>query len=169
MNIETQIRNWTKMILRESCLDESTIPHDEQTLRNSFPKDVSEEKYVPTQEFLETAYEIMNEEFFGNQLPKPERLLFIIKSLPRSNFIGMASYRINRFEQTITPTAITLNSSRTLTLHEWLEVVLHEMVHVCDYVNYPEHFLGYGGRYYDSHGTWFLNYGKQFEKDGFHV
>lgn len=66
-------------------------------------------------------------------------------------------------------TAITLNGSRTLTSHEWLEVVLHEMIHVLDYETNPEHFLGYMGRSYDVHGSWFLNYGKKFWSEGFHV
>lgn len=62
-----------------------------------------------------------------------------------------------------------MNGSRTLTLHEWLEVVLHEMIHVLDYETNPQHFLGKSRRTYDAHGPWFLEQGRKYEKHGFHV
>ena len=65
--------------------------------------------------------------------------------------------------------AVTLNGSRTLTLHEWLEVVLHEMIHVLDYETNPQHFIGYMRRGYDAHGHWFMTEGEKYTKYGFHV
>ena len=65
--------------------------------------------------------------------------------------------------------AVTLNAARTLTLHEWLEVVLHEMIHVLDYETNPQHFIGYMRRGYDAHGHWFLEEGEKYTKYGFHV
>ena len=56
-----------------------------------------------------------------------------------------------------------------MTVHNWLEVVLHEIIHILDYQTNPSHFL-YGNKSsYDSHGSWFLNKGKEFESEGFHV
>ena len=66
-------------------------------------------------------------------------------------------------------TSVTLNGSRTLTLHEWLEVVLHEMIHVLDYETNPQHFIGYMRHGYDAHGYWFLTEGEKYIKYGFHV
>ena len=66
-------------------------------------------------------------------------------------------------------TSVTLNGSRTLTMHEWLEVVLHEMIHVLDYETNPQHFIGYMRHGYDAHGYWFLTEGEKYTKYGFHV
>ena len=145
---------------------ESATPSDMESIEASFNKDVSDEKYSPTEEFLRVAYRKFNDEFFGNELPSLE---FRVKSKPSQRFVGLASYECNLLKRTITPIAITLNSSRTMTLHEWLEVVLHEMVHIYDYVNNPEHFVGWSSRGYDAHGEWFLGFGSKFEKYGFHV
>lgn len=133
----------------------------------SFNADVSDEKFSPTTDFLETAYGIFNRKFFGGRLPT--RLLFKVKVQPTASYIGMASYIYDYGRGRIKATAITLNGSRTLTLHEWLEVVLHEMIHVLDYETNPLHFTGYTGRTYDAHGTWFMNEGSKYEKQGFHV
>lgn len=75
---------------------------------------------------------------------------------------------INKRTYSLFPSAVILNSAKTLSIHEWFEVVLHEMIHLVDYINYPEHFIRMK-RYYNAHGDWFLNYGSKFEKDGFHV
>ena len=113
------------------------------------------------------AYAIFNSKFFGGTLPP--RLAFIIKSQPTKSYIGTASYVYDNYRHSVKATAITLNAANTLTLHEWLEVVLHEMIHVLDYETNPQHFLGYMRRSYDAHGYWFMEQGKKYEKWGFHV
>ena len=50
-------------------ISESITPSDEDTIMASFNADVSDEKFSPTRDFLETAYGIFNEEFFGGRLP----------------------------------------------------------------------------------------------------
>lgn len=81
----------------------------------------------------------------------------------------MASYVYDYGRGRVKASAVTLNGSRTLTLHEWLEVVLHEMIHVLDYETNPEHFVGRTRRSYDAHGYWFMEEGSKYEKHGFHV
>ena len=49
----------------------------------------------------------------------------------------MASYIYDYGRGRVKSTSVTLNGARTLTLHEWLEVVLHEMIHVLDYETNP--------------------------------
>lgn len=44
----------------------SKIPTDKETLLKSFKKDISEDMFAPTQEFLETSYNLLNEKFFDN-------------------------------------------------------------------------------------------------------
>ena len=143
---------------------ESATPSDLETIMASFHTDVSDEKFSPTTEFLKISYNKLNSELFGNELPS--NIDLVVKSAPSQSFFGRATATIYRRSRKLTPKSIILNGSATLTLHEWLEVVVHEMVHIADYTFHPEHFFG---RKYDSHGPWFLEFGKKFEKDGFHV
>lgn len=168
MTILEHIDYWANICESEELVNEyERIPVDKDTILNSFKQDISEEKYTPTQEFLETAYEILNEKFFGGKLPT--RLVFQISNSPRANFMGLARCKINNSANMVQSTSILLNGSRKMTLHSWLEVVLHEMIHVLDYETQPNHFLGYMRRFYDAHGSWFLNEGKKYEEYGFHV
>lgn len=143
---------------------ESATPSDLDAIEASWHKDVSDEKFSPTIEFLKTAYAKLNSELFGNELPS--NLKFVVKSAPSASFFGQSTATIYRRTRELIPASVILNGAATLTMHEWLEVVVHEMVHVADYAFHPEHFFG---RKYDAHGEWFLNFGKRFEKDGFHV
>ena len=148
-------------------ISEHTTPSDEDTIMASFNADVSDQKFSPTGDFLKVAYGIFNHRFFNGTLPS--KLEFRIKTQPTKSYIGMASYVYDNLRGRVKACAVTLNGSRTLTLHEWLEVVLHEMIHVLDYETNPERFVGYMRRSYDAHGSWFLDQGKKFESEGFHV
>ena len=169
MNIIQYIDRWAKLCESEDIINEynNEIPIDRDTIINSFKEDISDEKYSPTREFVESAYGILNEKFFEGKLP--DRLILDVSNSPRASFMGLARCRTNNLLNMVTATSITLNSSRKMTLHNWLEVVLHEMIHILDYETQPQHFLGYMGKYYDSHGSWFMNEGKRFEQYGFHV
>ena len=145
----------------------SKIPSDKESILKSFNQDVSEDMFAPTQEFLETSYNLFNEKFFNNSLP--QNLKFIITNAPRATYIGKAAYQINRYLKQIIPLAIKLNGSRKMTVHNWLEVVLHEIIHILDYQTNPSHFLNGNGIDYDPHGSWFLNKGKEFLSKGFNV
>lgn len=148
-------------------VSESTIPHDNDTIEKSFKGDIISERFAPTVEFLETAYDVFNSKFFDSKLP--DGLKMVVRASIRSSAVGSASYHLNRMTNTVHAVGITLNAANKLTIHDWLEVVLHEMVHVYDYQNNPEHFIGYMRRFYDAHGKWFLDFGKQFEQYGFNV
>ena len=169
MNDNDLIRYWASLL--ESgpgrIVSEESTPSDMDEIMASFNSDVSPRKLVPTTKFLENAYRIFNRKFFGDRLP--QRLVFQIKAQPTQSYVGLAYYEYNNRTGSVRAVAITLNSARTLTLHEWLEVVLHEMIHVLDYETNPRSFVGYMRRAYDAHGAWFLNEGKKYEKYGFHV
>lgn len=148
-------------------VNESTIPHDIDTIEKSFNGNVIADKFAPTVEFLETAYDIFNSRFFDDKLPSG--LKMVIKTSSRNSAVGCASYQINRITNSVRAVGVTLNAANKLTIHDWLEVVLHEMVHIYDYQNNPQHFVGYMRRFYDAHGKWFLDFGKQFQQYGFNV
>lgn len=92
-----------------------------------------------------------------------------MKVQPTESYIGQASYMYDRSREKIWTNGLAVNGARTLTLHEWLEVVLHEMIHILDYETNPNHFLGYMRHAYDAHGYWFMNEGEKYTKYGFHV
>lgn len=146
---------------------EETIPCDKDSIMDSFEADVSDQKFSPSKEFLQVAYGIFNDRFFGGQLP--DGISFQVKTQPTKSYIGYASYMYNRDMGKMHTVGVTLNGSRTLTLHEWLEVVLHEMIHVLDYETNPKHYIGYMRRSYDAHGHWFQMQGEKYTKYGFHV
>ena len=161
------IRQWASLCESAQLVSEQTTPSGVDDIMASFDKDVSDRKFSPSKEFLEAAYTIFNRRFFQDSLPVG--LIFSIKVQPTESYIGQAWYEYNRASGRVRATAITLNGARTLTLHEWLEVVLHEIIHVLDYETNPNSFTGRMRKAYDPHGWWFMNEGKKFDKYGFHV
>ena len=147
-------------------ISEKAIPSDEDMIMASFSSDVDDEMFSPSDGFLKIAYDMFNERFFNTSLPKVQ---LVIKSQPTKSYLGRASYVYDDWAGTIRPKAVTLNGAKTLTLHEWLEVVLHEMIHILDYKTNPHHFLRYSRRSYDAHGYWFMEQGRKYEQYGFHV
>ena len=136
-------------------------------------KDVSDQKLSATPEFLEVAYKMLNRKYFNGKLPTG--IAFRVRVQTRESYVGKASYIYDIYEGKLHTKAVTLNGANTLSLHEWLEVVLHEMIHVLDYETNPNHFMVgsvgmyYKRKYYDPHGSWFMEQGRKFEKEGFHV
>lgn len=157
------------MNLSESvtALVESLAPHEKKVLLRSFAHDITDEKFSVDNEFLKTSYDLLNVKLLDNRLPNSENFIFQVKSFPKKSWFAIASYKIYRTSNRIDVIGITLNSSKILTIHGWLEVVLHEMIHLIDYIENPQHFLL--KRRYDPHGEWFLSFGRQFIKDGFNV
>lgn len=171
MHSEDYINYWAGLVSENrELVSEANTPRDKETILASFNHDVSDEKFSPTEEFARTAYEIMDEKFFDHKLSKylQSSSFFRIDSQPSSSRVGCAMAQISRQANFVRPVYIILNGAKTLTLHEWLETVLHEMIHVYDYAYFPERYLVHG-RSYDVHGQWFMDFGSRFEKDGFHV
>ena len=151
---------WVKL-LGES----NTIPSDKKSIDDSFNKDVSDEKFIPTEEFARTVYNKVNIEFFFNYLPSDVE--FKIKNTIRGGEFGVAignKYTV-RGKSFISDFKLILNSSVTMSIHDWIGVVIHEMIHILDYDEHPDHYMN---KEYNPHGEWFLEQGKRFEKFGFH-
>lgn len=58
-----------------------------------------------------------------------------------------------------------------MTIHSWLETILHEMIHVMDFKFHPEHFVDARktGVPYDEHKGWFMKQANKFKNKGFNV
>ena len=167
MEVSNLIKFWADNISIDDIIFESQIPYSNDEIMKSFSHDISDEKFIPEIRFLREAYVILNDKLLNNRLPHINKINLAVESHPRSSAVGWASYRLSFLDHEVIPTGIVLNEALKLTIHDWLEVVLHEMVHVMDYITNPNHFLG--NRRYDPHGEWFTQFGAQFIKDGFNV
>jgi hypothetical protein len=102
-----------------------------------------------------------NEIAFGGKLPTNIKFS---ASKRLKNSAGYASYIMHRDSGTISDICLTIASSFDNNEDAHLCTLLHEMIHIEDYVFNVEHFLvknEYGNGYeyvknYDAHGEWFL-------------
>lgn len=107
-----------------------------------------EKEFKVSRQWMRTKYEQFNTELFGGILPKID---FTVGSSTQHS--GYARYVLYRQTQTIKPLKILLSSFLNPNEEIATNTLLHEMIHVCDYVTHPEHFLGEG---YDSHKSDFF-------------
>ena len=145
-------------------IKESRTPSDIETINASFNHDVSDEKYTPSIDFMKTSYWKLNNELFHRFLPS--NLKFSIVYDFESDVVGHTiSFYDSDFNEYI-PSGIVLNGKFKLTLHNWIEAMLHEMVHVCEYIATES---GRKGLQIGKHSSWFMNKCRTFDKYGFHV
>ena len=121
-----------------------------------------EKEFKVSRQWMRTKYEQFNTELFGGILPKID---FAVGSSTQHS--GFARYAIYRQTQTIKPLKILLSSFLNPNEEIATNTLLHEMIHVCDYVTHPEHFLGEG---YDSHKSdFFQSWLKELNDKGYWV
>lgn len=154
-----------------SSIDQS----DPETVRRAFfgaPSDDATRTVMvpPSKEFMEAAYRMLNEEFFGGVLPSVLQMKTASLDVHTG---GMASCIRDTARRQVNATAITLNSAWTATLRDWMGVMVHECIHVLDYATRPDKWLdsvdGRGVSHYDSHGEWFMSAARRFDKYGFDI
>ena len=119
---------------------------------------------IVTIDWLEYKYNIFNKLYFNNELPK------ISFKISRSkNTWGYAGCLI--INSTIVPEYISISNYYDSPEIVKESTLLHEMIHVKDYVCHPEHFIinGRRNRWYDAHGTWFKNEALKLAKYGYDI
>ena len=144
-------------------VSEEYTPEDNAIITKVIDGDLSEKKYTPTEKFLEVAYLKLNERFFENSLPK--NLTFTMEKSPKKHHIGKTNITIYS-DEIVDVDGIELNSSTMLTLHEWIESIIHEMIHVQECIEHPEHLFKEN---YDPHGDWFMKRANDFTQYGFRI
>lgn len=142
----------------------SKTPSDMESINASFNKDVSDKKFTPTMEFIRVVYKKLNKLFFDNSLPPTSE--FKIEVVSSNKFNGSTKAHDDKSIGNTVIDALQLNGTNTLTMHTWMETILHEMIHIDDLVNHPEHFHRRG---YKRHGKWFKEQIEKFKKEGFNV
>ena len=104
-----------------------------------------------------------NEILFGGKLPT--NIEFKLGRM--KNSVGAAGYIVDCKTGTITPKYIKISGMYDNVEDAHLSTLLHEMIHIEDYVFHPEHFFSeetdynghtiYRRKEYDAHGEWFLS------------
>ena len=158
--------------MKWKLIEEAKTPSDMKSIEASFNKDVSPELFIPSIVFLELVYGKMNRELFFGELPDAKDLKLAIGFRPKSVAIGTAKYKIFKNQAKVVPVSLVLNGARMTTLHGWIEIVLHEMIHIYDFVFHPEHFLKdkrYRKEKYNPHGEWFLSMCENFKRYGMNI
>lgn len=108
---------------------------------------------IVTIDWIKKHYAEFNELYFNNELPND--LTFKI-SRSKSTW-GYASYRYLYDKDTIKPISITISNYYDSPEGVKKNTLLHEMIHIYDYVLNPHHFIKNGRRVkYNAHG-WFFN------------
>ena len=122
-------------------------------------------KYTPTKEFLTRSYHEINKVMFDNLLPTKPNFEFVMETSPKKQYPGKTNITVNGNESIVVD-SIELNSSIMITLHEWIEVIIHEMIHVQECLYHPEHLFA---KKYEQHGEWFMKRAKDFTQYGFRI
>ena len=148
-------------------IKESRTPSDIETINASFNHDVSDEKYTPTKKFLKNGYDMLNEKLFNNRLPSDFE--FKIEHGLKDNAAGHTYANDNKKDGEFVIDGVSLNGTLMMTIHSWLETILHEMIHVMDFKFHPEHFNKKINPNYDYHKGWFMKEADKFKKYGFDI
>ena len=123
-------------------------------------------KYSPDIEFMKIAYEKLNELMFLNMLPSDMKFKIInaFDKYVGDTVVMRSSINGNRM---LLPTTIVFNNSLTLTMRDWVNVMIHEMLHAYD-VEYRSN--EYSNPDYEKHGGWFVEQVNRINKKyGFDV
>lgn len=120
-----------------------------------------------TVEWIRTKYNEFNKLYFADKLPQDLELKI---SRSRGSW-GCAGYDIDYKKNTVTPTYIAISNFYDSPESVKENTLIHEMIHVLDYVTHPEHYVikHTPNRYYNAHGTWFQNEALRFKKYGYDI
>lgn len=128
----------------------------------------SREAITVTSDMLSKWYSLFNKWYFDNKLPEIDKLQFVADYFMGEKFVGQ-TYGLRRIIQdkiTIIPTKICYNLSIPTHEEMFMNVLLHEMIHVLDYVYYTEHFLD---EKYDPHGNFFMSQANRINEYGWNI
>ena len=146
-------------------LIEKFIPSDEKFILNAIHCVGDNIKYTPTVDFLKASYLKLNNMFFNGELPND--IDFRIEKNLDDNGVGHTQAKDNYSGNCIDIEYVSLNGTMMKTPHSWIETIIHEMIHVAELTEHPEHFMRKSD--YEKHGKWFMDKAKGFKKWGFDI
>ena len=88
-------------------------------------------KYSPDTEFMRVSYEKLNRLVFMNMLPSDMKFKIVnaFDEYVGDTIVMRSSIRGSNM---LFPTTIVFNNSLTLTMRDWINVMIHEMLHAYD-------------------------------------
>ena len=108
-----------------------------------------------TIDWIAKNYSKFNKLCFNGELPN---ITFKINR-SRTNW-GLASFLFDYDNDTVIPECITISNYYDSPEEVKIQTLLHEMIHISDYIHCPFHFIRnrrrVSARYYDAHGKWFM-------------
>lgn len=123
---------------------------------------------VVTKEWIENNYYKFNDLYFSGMLPHIQ-----FKTNLSKHTWGSASYTFDLYENTVTPIEITISNYYDSPEYVKIQVLLHEMIHIADYLWHPEHYVRnhkrVSGRSYDAHGWFFLQEAERLTKESGYI
>lgn len=124
---------------------------------------------IVTIDWIKKHYNEFNALMFNNELPND--LTFKISK--SKNTWGFASFKYDYPNSTIKPTSITISNYYDSPEHVKKNTLIHEMIHIYDYVLNPHHFIRNGrrvsGHTYNAHGWWFQEQCDRIRKYGYNI
>ena len=146
-------------------LIEKFIPSDEKFILDAIHGVKDNGRYTPTVDFLKEAYNKLNNMFFNGELPND--MEFKIEKNLDDNGAGHTQANDNYTENCIDIEYVSLNGTLMKSPHSWIETIIHEMIHVAEFTEPPEHFMHKSD--YEKHGKWFMDKARSFKKWGFDI
>lgn len=117
------------------------------------------------EEWIKTNYNIFNREYWGDKLPG--NLKFIVSMNKKS--LGEAIYTCSK-DQKITPVKIIISNFYPNTPEEiYKNALLHEMIHIYDFITNPEKYNDANRDKNNSHGKFFAYEMDRLNKLGWNV
>lgn len=146
-------------------LMEDFMPSDERFVYDAIQSSSNKGKYTPTVEFLKVAYSKLNNMFYNGKLPF-ETIDFKIGRDLKDNVAGRTNADDNDTHGIFKINWVSLNGTLMKTPRSWIETIIHEMIHIDEFINHPEHF---DKPKPDEHGEWFKKQANKFKKFGFNI
>ena len=122
------------------------------------------ETFLVTKQWILENYKKYNKKYWNNELP-----LNIEVGISRSkNTFGYAKCAFTNGKAN--KIQLYISNYYELNEHSRLNTLLHEMIHIADYVKFPEHYINRKYVKYDSHGPeFFLKEAARINKDGWSI
>ena len=124
---------------------------------------------LATIDWIKKNYNDFNARYFNNELPKN----LVFKLSKSKTTWGYAEFMYDFKNSVIIPLSITLSNYYDSPERVKQNTLLHEMIHVLDYIMNPNHFIINGRkvskRHYDAHGYWFMEQVNRLNKFGWEV
>lgn len=105
-----------------------------------------------------------NKKYFDNKLP-------IVKfNIDHNKYVfGYADFENDYVNNTIIPYSISISNYYDTPEEVKKNTLLHEMIHIYEYITYPMRFFGNRYKYYNGHGMFFQMNAALINKDGWNI